>query len=408
MKNINLIFRSFLLLLSLTTGIVAQNETLESLFKAHSYPLTVSGGKLSGSGMDLLMRASADAQFFILAEQHNSKLIPEITIMLFDSLHDRYGFNYLALEQDPVMCRMVSAKSVVGKLDYVVSQANRYPNAFTFITDQELEMIARAGKISKGKGNRIWGLDQAFGALHILNRLKELTSNTEVRNRLAELIKTAEEYEIKRYVPGRRYMMPEVSKTEDFKNLLQLYQPKKGSEEEFLINELLTSIRIYEKWASPSSRFEANYTREENMKALFMNEYRKAQGVGEEMPKVLLKFGHVHAMRGLNPSNVLSLGNFVTEFAKRNNTKSFLLTMWVNNASGNYSVLSKYDDYKAIAKATPTDRWTIVDFRPLRNFANAGKIQDLNPEMRRAIYSYDAALIIGGDSLGTFHLTANK
>jgi erythromycin esterase-like protein len=122
------------------------------LLKPNSYELTVTDGKLSGAGSDFLMEASSNAQFFALGEPHNAKQVPEITSMLFQALHERRGFNYLALEQDPVVTQMVSAKSVVGKRDYVVSLANQYPNAFTFTTDQELEMIAEAGSIPKERG----------------------------------------------------------------------------------------------------------------------------------------------------------------------------------------------------------------------------------------------------------------
>lgn len=406
MKNTNFISKTFLLLLFLSTRLFAQNETLESLFRANSYPLTVTNGKLSGSGMDFLMKASADAQFFALAEQHNAKEIPEITSMLFKSLHERHGFNYLALEQDPVMSQMVSSKSVIGKRDYVISLANQYPNAFTFITDQELEMIAQTGSISNGKGNRIWGLDQAFGALHILNRLRELTLDKEVISRLSGLIKIVQEYETKRYVNGRRFMSKDVPKPEDLKNLLQLYQPKKGSEAEFLIKQLLISIRIYD--SRQLSGYESSYVREENMKELFMREYRKAQAAGEQMPKVLLKFGHYHIIRGLNWTDVFTLGNFVSEFSKSNNQKSFQMTMWLNNASGYSDWMQKDENYKAMAKVAPADKWTVIDFRPLRSYANAGKIKDLNPTIRQAIFGYDAALIIGGGAPGTYQLTAKR
>jgi hypothetical protein len=380
--------------------------SLEDLFKNNSYNITVSNGHLSGAGLDFLMNASADAQFFAFAEQHNNKEIPEITAMLFDALHQRHGFNYLALEQDPVIAQMVSAKSVVGKRDSVVSLANQYPNAFTFITDQELEMIVRAGSTSNGKGNRIWGLDQAFGALHILNRLRELTSNTDVRNRLSGLIKIAQEFETNRYEKGRHFMTPEVPKPDDLINLLQIYQPKKGSEAEYLITQLLTSIRIYD--SRKLSWYESSYMREENMKELFMRGYRKAQAAGERMPKALIKMGHYHIMRGINPSNVFTLGNFASEFAKSNNMNSFVMTMWVNNASGYSAWMPKDENFKAMVKVAPTNRWTVIDFRPLRSYVSSGKVQDINDSMRHYIFAYDAALIIGGGAPGTYQLTANK
>ena len=403
----------FLLIGSALTLLKAQAKpqpppsvTLEELFRNNSYNLTVSNGNLSGAGLDFLMNASSDAQFFALAEQHNAKEIPEFTSMLFKSLHERHEFNYLALEQDPVICQMVSASPIVGRHDRVFSLANQYPNAFTFNTDQEVEMITQGGAISTGKGNRIWGLDQVFGALHILQRLKELTSDKKVRDRLTGLIKYAEEYETKRYVSGRHFMTRDVQKPEDLNNLLKIYQPKKGSEAEFLITQLLTSIRIYD--SRQLSGYESSYLREENMKELFMRQYRIAQAAGEKTPKVLVKMGHYHIMRGINPTNVFTLGNFVSEFAKSNNLKSFVMAMWLNNASGYSDWMPKNESFKAMAKVAPTDKWTIIDFRPLRSYVSAGKVQDINDTMRQAILSYDAALVIGGGSPGTYQLTTSK
>jgi hypothetical protein len=397
---------------SISSGAAPQTVSLESLLKPNSYELTVTDGKLSGAGSDFLMEASSNAQFFALGEPHNAKQVPEITSMLFQALHERRGFNYLALEQDPVVTQMVSAKSVVGKRDYIVSLANQYPNAFTFITDQELEMIAEAGSISKGKGNRIWGVDQAFGALHILNRLKELAPNNEVRDRIMKLIKEVKEFETKRFVSRRRYMSTDVPKPDELKKLMELYKPKKGSESEFLITQLLTSIRIYENnglaGKGELAGYESSYEREENMKALFMHRYRQAQAAGEINPKVLLKLGHVHIIRGTNWFNIFSLGNFVSEFARSNNMNSFHLAMYSNNTIGDYAWIHEDEDYKPLAKVSSTTKWTVIDFRPLRKYAHAGRIEKLRPEMRRIIYGFDAALLIGSVSLGTFKLTAKK
>lgn len=389
-----------------------QTVSLGSLLKSNSYELTLANGKLSGAGMDFLMEASSDAQFFAVGEPHNAKQVPEITSMLFEALHDQKGFNYLALEQDPVITQMISAKSVVGKRDRVVSLANRYPNAFTFITDQELEMIAEAGRISEGKGDRIWGLDQAFGALHILNRLKELASSNEVRERVTKLIKVVEEFETERFGKGKRYMTPDVPKTEDLKNLMQFYKPKKGSEAEFLITQLFTSLRIYENnnlaGKGQLTGYESGYEREENMKALFMHRYRQAQAAGDPLPKVLLKLGHAHIIRGINWFNIFSLGNFVSGFAKSNDMNSFQLAMYSNNRSGDYAWIHEDEDYKPLAEVSSTDKWTVIDFRPLRKYAHAGRIEKMRPEMKRIIFAFDAALLIGNVSPGTFKLTTKK
>ena len=46
--------------------------------------------------MDFLMKASAEAQFFAFGEEHNVKEVPAFTSLLFGTLHERYGYNYLA------------------------------------------------------------------------------------------------------------------------------------------------------------------------------------------------------------------------------------------------------------------------------------------------------------------------
>ena len=140
------------------------------------------------------------------------------------------------------------------------------------------------------------------------------------------------------------------------------------------------------------------------MKWLFMYQYRKVQAAGELMPKVLLKLGHYHAIRGRSWSNVLSVGNFVSEFAKSNDMDSFHLALYINNASGDYGVLSSYPDYKPLADVAPTDKWTVIDLRPLQKYAHAGKLTGLNSEIRRIIFGFDAVLIIGGGSRGTYKL----
>ena len=384
----------------------SQDVKLEDILRTNSYALALSNGNLSGNGLDFLLRATAHTQFFAIAEPHNSKEVPQITSLLFGLLRKQHGFKYLALEQDPVMARMVSAQPIVGKREQIISLAQQYPNGFTFITDQELEMISQVSSDSDGKGDRIWGLDQVFGAIHVLERLSKFASNTGVRNDTMKLIEMLKRNEAERTRKLQRYTLADVGELAEFDQLLQRYQPAAGSEAEFLISQMLLSARVYRNNIAAEkgqlTGYDANLEREENMKALFMIEYRKAQKAGEPLPKVLLKLGHYHLIRGRSWSDILSLGNFIAEFAKSNGMDSFHLAVYNNNASGNYGVLGSSPDYKPLAEAVEKDKWTIVDLRPLREYAYAEKLVGLNPELRRVIYGFDAALLIGGGSPGTY------
>jgi hypothetical protein len=401
----------YLFLSACSTILLAQTETLDSLIKANSYPLSLSGGRLEGDGMDFLMRASADAQFFTIGEEHNVQGIPQLTALLFTALHDRYHYNYLALEQDPLICRMVSARPLAGHLNAIVALAHRYPNGFTFNSDQELQMISQVGALPGSKADRIWGLDQVFGALHVLERLLKFAPSHEARHRTLKLIEDARKYDSVRFTPGRHYM-GEAPKPDDFFKLTEIYKPRSGSEAEFLIAQLLLSARVYQNYQNgtqgkvPGS-FENGREREENMKDLFMLNYRRAQAAGDKLPKALLKFGHWHLYRGLYKANVPTLGNFVSEFAKSNGMKSFQLATYLNNKAGGFRALPDDSWLKPLAEATPKDQWVIIDLRPLRDYTRV-KGFEINPELKELILGFDAALMMGGESPGTFRLTTQQ
>ena len=395
-----------------TSQLFGQTGTFENIVKANSYSAVVSNGNLAGDGLDFLMTASDGVQFFAIGEEHNVKEVPEITTMLFRALHQQYGYNHLALEQDPLACRIASRAPARGDLKAIAAFANRYPNAFTFNSDQELKMIADVGKLLTVKSDPVWGLDQVFGALHILERLIKFAPTEAARVRTLKLIDHAREYDSKRFEPGHHYMEADVAKPDDFYRLTELYRPRKGSEAKFLISQLLLSTRVYQNFYNGTKGkvpgyFENGREREENMKDLFMLEYREAQANGEALPKVLLKFGHWHIYRGMYRANVPTLGNFVSEFAKSNGLKSFQLAIFINNKQGGFRALAPDSWQKPLIDLTSEDKWTVIDLRPLRDYLRLDEIQ-ANPELKQLILGFDAALVIGGVSPGTFALTESK
>jgi hypothetical protein len=388
-----------------------RTPTLVELLRQNAYPLSEESGRLSGPGMEFLMKAAADVQFLAIGEEHNIKEIPQIASMLFGALHDRHGFNYLALEQDPLACQLASTPAVRGSLDATVELAKKYPNAFTFDSDQELTMIAHAGAMSKGNADAVWGLDQSFGALHTLVRLAELAPNPDVRERTQKLAEASRKYDTKRFRPGRHYMS-DIEKADDFWRLAELYQPAPNPEARFLASQLVLSARVYQNYKRGNERkvpgaFESNREREENMKDLFLRNYRQAQGAGEAMPRVLFKFGHWHAYRGRYHAYIPTLGNFVGEFAKSNGMKSFHLAVHVNNPPGGFRGMRKDSWLQTLAEAAPPAQWTIVDVRSLRDYWYAKTIK-MPDELREEIFGFDALLMIGGAKPATYRLTGRQ
>src|SRR5262249_1542210 len=128
---------------TLATDSDEQFQALAQAFKQNSYLVSLVEGKLRGPGSDFIAEKTRRAQFVLFGEEHNVKEFPQFLDALVGFLHERSGFNYLALESDPVSAHVVSTPPLRGDLNAIATYAVRYPNAFTFPTDQELEMIAR-------------------------------------------------------------------------------------------------------------------------------------------------------------------------------------------------------------------------------------------------------------------------
>ena len=146
------------------------------------------------------------------------------------------------------------------------------------------------------------------------------------------------------------------------------------------------------------------------MKQLFMDKYRRAQSADHGSPKVIVKMGHWHVYRGEGPSNLQTLGNFVSELARSTGGASFHVAIHAHNAAGGFRSLSAWPDSfpdPLIARSLPVDQWTVVDLHQLR--ARFGQLAatlrgDQRDQFRRLVFGFDAALYIGGMRPATYGL----
>jgi hypothetical protein len=382
-----------------------QYKALAAALKQNSYSISLQGGTLVGPGMQFIARSTVNAQFVLFGEEHNVKEFPEFLTALFAFLHQSQQFNYLALESDPVSAHLASIAPLRGEATALASYIRKYPNALTFRTDQELRLFAEIGRISTGRADPIWGLDQSFGVLHALDRLETLPG-FRATPKFEELHKQAGQQDSARMRDTQSHYMFNVKLT-DLEELRREMAPPDGSEAKFILDNLVSSSEIYGYYrrseAGEPTRYANGFVREEQMKRLFMREYRAAEAQGEHNPKVLVKLGHWHVFRGLGPSHLQTLGDFVTEFATANGADAFSLGVYLRGA---WREVKTQPGLEPIALATDPNAWTIIDFRSLRPAITAGEFGILNSKLLAHIYGFDAALVLGsaspgGDSLFT-------
>lgn len=398
--------KKLLNLLILIGGIVvltqAQTDSFADLLRANTFPIQIENGKMFGKGAEVIQSALTDVQFVALGEEHNKRAVHQFGDALFRLLHEKHGFNYLALEEDAYWGKMLSEAAKKGGGEEVISLALRYPNAFHLLTEEEMSLIGNIGKISKAK-YPVWGLNQVFGAVHIYERLIKIAPNKQAREVAQKLLDQALNYEKERFQRKIHYLA-KVAKPKDFDLLRSAFQPPKNSEAEFLIEQISLSNQIFAPYVAvprPSSAvlYESGKIREVNMKQLFARHYKEAQKSGDSLPKVMAMFGQLHLYRGLSErTEQYTLGNFLSEFANFNNQKSLQIYTTINADfihKGAFMGLAK----TASAVAGKNNSGAVVDLRTLFDYAKNNK--EMNPELRRLIMSYDIFVFLMDGQTGS-------
>jgi hypothetical protein len=261
--------------------------------------------------------------------------------------------------------------------------------------------VAACDASTPAPGHPVWGLDQSWGALDILERVDELSGSQGARVLAVRMLEDARELEAHRPGEGRERYITDRLRSEDVEALRR--EVGRDPEASRLVEMLATSFEIYASRSDRRSLYGSNDHRENYMRSQLMRQYRRAQASGDSLPRVVLKFGQWHAMkRVLNWGHVVPLGTFVSELAKSDGMESLHVWTGLVNEPGHFWTLSDHPDYAAIARAGSTDRWWVIDLRPLRPLVAAGEVAGVNDEMRKVIFGFDLALLIGGGNRGTY------
>ncbi len=330
----------------------APSTSLEELFRASSYTVETSAGKLTGAGAEFLARESRDVQFFCIGEPHNVREIPRFVTALFESLQERHGFHYLAIEQGPLITRHIGRLAQSEDQSHIRKTVKKRRKALHFRTVEEVEMIADAARASRGGIAGVWGLDRVLDASYLR---KYLASPEGSADQEAGFLQGRGEWSAKN---------------------LSMYDAPRGSPD----------------WLA------ADQHREDGFKTGFQHYYGRATAEDGRPPRVLFRFGHVHMGRSGDDDGG-SLGHYLSRFARDNGLETFHLNIQLINRPGRYWSLTQYPEYEPLAKAGDPERWILVDLRPARAALLAGEFTSHARLLRLAV-DFDAVLLMGGASKG--------
>ncbi len=390
--------------------------TWQAVASSGRHRLELKDGRLSGEGFDFLMKALEGTEFVVLGEEHNAAEIPPFTAALFRALHDRLSYQYFAEEQDPLIMERASTPPSRGDRAALEGIARKHPYAYTFVSDEEIAMLAEIGRIATGRHLPLWGCEQAFGATLYLEELAARAPTPELRERTEALLARAREAEKPtRDLETRHFMARDREKSAALAELRDAWSPRAGTREAELLGALLKSDEIYGYYARAKAGevvgLMNNTVREADMKACFTREFRAAEARDGMPPRVLLKYGHVHAQRGRSPLNAFNIGNFVSDLATYEGSRSFHVAIIHYDTP---TKLATYGpDAALLARFAPTDGWELLDLRSLQPWIHAHKLDGDVPEKDRAsvydlLFSFDAVLFMPHGRHGTYTVTGAK
>ena len=298
------------------------------------------------------------------------------------------GYDRSALEIGPHSAREVERviRSGSGRLAAAMRTPERdFSIAFLFWAEESALAEQMVG-LSPARADALWGLDQEFvGSLAwLLPRLETAARTPAQRAAVADL-------------RARAAADPMALGNLPAEALTPLGAAFPGNA---LVADLLLSNRIYAPFTGRGgSGLEANTLRETYMKRNFLSLFEAAERRSGRPPRVFLKFGANHMMRGFSTTNIPSLGNFIAEWGL---SRGFgTVNIFIDCVGGAQNdprsgANSPCDSSDMLPADSPLHdmgegRLALFDLRPLR--ARIGRAE-VDPLTRRLVLAFDFYLAV--------------
>ncbi len=369
----------------------------------------MSDGRPAGAGWDWLVREARGARFTLIGEEHGVAETAQFSAALFSALRGS-GYSRFAIELSPIIARDVEAAArdngLQGIVDFLAA-----PGTFTFYNmREEAQFLADVIKAAPSGERVLWGFDREIfsdryliakleskvppRARQAFNRLKEASTNATAR------------YERTRN-PDDLFLL---SEDPALVSAVRAAWPDPDHESDAVMRTLEESLAIEAAeragGAWPYFQRRTQWMRNNLAALLNVDQGRK------ESPKILMRFGYTHMIRGANYFNIFDLGALADEAAALTGERAFHILVLPGPGS-RQAVLGQarsfgsassdeVDEFRAgdqrltrmLSNANATGH-EVIDLRPLRRLAMRG-LESWNSDLIRTIHGYDAAVIWNG------------
>jgi hypothetical protein len=403
---------SYLVMLNIcvmaVTGQAQNSEQLgPDLIREHTTYFTLTDGGTFEQADSLLAMAEA-SQFLALGELHNRYQLSRFSEALLDTAAS-FGYRYFAVETGPVSAeKLEQLASEEGRQavsdfydEYSRGLLSIVPIPF-FTGEADLDMLITA----VDEGYDLWGIDQeyAFSTKYLVNELAEI-SETPLNEEQQELLRSLNRSMFWMYPRAQIFRSYDLSCTlknsEELQAYLESFSEDDNREVAAIKDAIRTSLDIYCMYES-GNYDDNNRTRIAYFKSNFDEQYSRAAETAmasepDSLPRVILKMGSFHAGRERSPLNYYDIGNHLQTMADSLGTRSLHIRFLNRYIDGeDMTENENYQSSRRLASVGETDRWAMIDVRPIRRMLESGTLTANNFETREII-NYDLILIMPDD-----------
>ena len=362
----------------------------------------------AGRGWDLLVQEARDARFTLIGEEHGVAETAQLSAALFSALRGS-GYSRMAIELSPIIAQDIEAAArrngFQGIVDFFA-----VPGAFGVVYElrEEAQFLAAVINAAPRSERVLWGLDrEIFSDRYLISRLEP-----KVPRRANESFARLKDTSMNAWARQQQAPGPPFLFTQDpaLVSAVRAEWPNPDRESDTILRTLEESLAI-NAVARTGTAWDSSERRAQWMRNSFAT-LLKADRNRQPPPKVMLKAGYNHMIRGANYVNIFDVGSEPDEVAQLDGARAFHIIVLPGPGSRQATLgpgrsfnsvsSDEFDEFNAgdkrltrvLSNANAAGH-EVIDLRPLRALAMRG-LESWNADVVKTIHGYDAAVIWKG------------